>query len=124
MIYWRSMTLPERAAYTAKIAEWFPQVEITFFFDTDFPSSSPGTPDTYDNTLWRIYRNGVLLENYVYTYCQVEFEGEGGIFHAVSPETYREIIRDHVIGDSRVFAPFSSEPVPSSFVAPSAAPKA
>ncbi len=117
------MTLAERAAYTAVVQEWFPQVEITYLFDTEFPSVEPGTPDTYDNTIWRLYRNGVLLESYIYTYVWVEYEGEGGLFPAVPPQTYREQIRDQVVADLRVFAPFLTEAVPSSLlssVAPAA----
>ncbi len=121
MLYWRSMTLAERDVYVAAVREWFPQIEITFFLNSDFPGVEPGTPDTHDNTLWRIYRNGVLLEGYIYTYCNVEFEGPGGVFNAVGPDVYRDQVRNVILGDARVFAPFVTEPVPET-VAPPASP--
>ncbi len=118
MLYWRSMTLAERAEYTAKVQEWFPQVEIVFLFDTEFFGVEPGTPNTHDNTVWRLYRNGVLLENYIYTYAQVNYEGGDGfgVVHLTPPDSYREQIRDQVVGDVRVFVPFVTEAVPSNLV--------
>lgn len=112
-MYFRSLTLPERAAYESVVREWFPNIGIFWRYELEYPGYPNGAQDTYDNTIWTYSKNGVTVtDNYLYTYVMVNYEGDPGTF-AFTPEEYRDNVKTFVMGDARLFAPMLSDTPPS-----------
>lgn len=112
MPYVRSMTLAERSSYEATIRQWFPNLELTFEFDTQGGGSEPGDPDTVDPVRARFYKNGAYVEVFVVEQLYVYGEGEGESFYVYGPAQFRSILKDALFQSNETLFPLEME-VPS-----------
>lgn len=112
-MYYRSMTLAERAAYESVIREWFPNISLTFRFEQDFPGQTPGDQDTLDTIDWSFYRNGFNIQGQIIDQMMIYSEDEFGRFHVYDALQSRQIIRETIFASNEAMFPLFSEGPPS-----------
>lgn len=115
-MYYRSMTLAERAEYEAIVREWFPNITLTFRFELDYPSQNAGDVDTQDPIDWSFYRNGFEIQGQLLDQMIIYAEQEGGRFHYFDAYQCRQMIREAIFASNDIMFPFMADQQPSSLV--------